>query len=354
MTPDADITDELLARIRDAIENRAALRIVGGDTKGFYGRAPQGVRLETYGHSGILAYEPSELVITARSGTPLNEIEATLAEHGQMLAFEPPHFGDGATLGGTVACGLSGPRRPWGGALRDHVLGVKIINGKGEILTFGGQVMKNVAGFDVSRLMAGALGTLGVLLEVSLKVLPLPAHEITLVNELDAERSLRFLCRLMGRSFPLSGACHWKQQLYLRFSGSEAALQRVRTDVGGDELPAGDAFWSALREQQLDFFHDLNPLWRLSLPPATPPLDLPGKEIIDWGGAQRWLVSHEPAEQIRRAAGQAGGHATAFRCRDRKTVFQPLPDGLAALHRNLKQAFDPQGLFNPGRMYPDW
>ena len=351
---DSDITDELLARVREAIQNRAALRIVGGDTKGFYGRAPQGVRLETYGHSGILDYEPSELVITARSGTPLNEIDAALAEHGQMLAFEPPHFGDGATLGGTVACGLSGPRRPWGGALRDHVLGVKIINGKGETLSFGGQVMKNVAGFDVSRLMAGALGTLGVLLEVSLKVLPRPSQEITLVSELDAKRSLRFMSALMGRSSPLSAACHHKGHLYLRVSGSEAALQRARTDIGGDELPDSDRFWSDLREQRLDLFQGINPLWRLSLPPATPPLELPGNEIIDWGGAQRWLVSHEPAERIREAAEQAGGHATAFRCRDRKTVFQPLPDGLAALHRNLKQAFDPQSLFNPGRMYPDW
>ena len=347
----ADSTRVVADRVRQAAADGTPLALRGGGSKAFYGRPPRGEVLALDGHRGILVHEPRELVLTARAGTPLAEIETQLAQHGQMLAFEPPHLGPGATLGGTIACGLSGPRRPWAGAARDFVLGVRIIDGRGRVLRFGGEVMKNVAGFDVSRLMCGALGTLGVLLEVSLKILPAPEAELTLVQEHDAQAAIAECQRLAGRPLPLSGACHHQGRLWLRLSGPTAALEAARRRIGGER--ADGEFWGQLREQTLPFFSGQAPLWRLSLPPATPPLDLPGDQLIDWGGGLRWLRSNAPAQSIRDAVAAAGGHATLFRGGDRNDPFHPLPEGLARLHRRLKRAFDPAGILNPGRLYAD-
>jgi glycolate oxidase FAD binding subunit len=349
-----DLTDALREQVKDAAARGRALNIVGFGTKAFLGRTPRGEPLVVAGHRGILSYAPTELVITARAGTPLAEIDAALADHGQLLAFEPPHFGEGATLGGTIACGLSGPRRPYAGAARDFVLGVKVINGRGEVLTFGGEVMKNVAGYDVSRLMTGAFGTLGVLLEVSLKVLPRPAREMTLVHERSADQALAAMTSWAGKPLPLSAACYDGHRLYVRLSGAESAVSSARTRIGGDELAEGAVFWERLREHHHAFFATGRPLWRLSLPPAAPLLALPGKWLLDWGGAQRWLCSEADPQTVRQAAESAGGHASLFRGGDREsTVFHPLAPPLRALHGRLKHAFDPQGILNPGRMYYD-
>lgn len=350
-----DLSRELQERVAEAAAARATLAIVGGGSKAFLGRAVQGTPLDVAGHGGVVSYEPRELVLTARAGTPLSEIENLLAAQGQMLPFEPPHFGATATLGGTIACGLSGPRRPYAGSARDHVLGVRLLNGRAEVLRFGGEVMKNVAGYDLSRLQTGAFGTLGVILEVSLKVVPRPAEEITLVQERGAADSLAYLAELARKPLPLSAACHDGARLYLRLSGAATAVAQSRGLLGGETFAEGENFWrDKIKEQQHGFFDGEMPLWRLSLPPAAPWLDLPGKVLLDWGGAQRWLRSEAPAETIRQLAAAAGGHATLFRGGDRKgEVFQPLPPAMVALHRQLKQAFDPQGLFNPGRLYSD-
>jgi glycolate oxidase FAD binding subunit len=328
------------------------LRIVGSGSKGFYGRSSLGNVLDTAGHAGILRFEPTELVLTARCGTPLSEIETVLAEHGQMLPFEPPHFGERATLGGSVACGLSGPRRPFAGSARDCILGCRILNGKGEILSFGGEVMKNVAGFDISRLMVGAMGTLGVILEATLKVLPKPERELTVCFEQSMEEALNAMNQWCAEPWPLSGLAYDGSRIYARLSGSGRAIDAVYRKFGGDVLEDGNAFWLDLREQRHEFFHSDGNLWRISLAPATPALDLPGTWFYDWGGALRWLKTEAPSETVFRAAQAAGGHATLFRGHsDDGRIFQPLPNGLSALHANLKRAFDPKGLFNPGRFY---
>ncbi|MFL6647200.1 MAG: glycolate oxidase subunit GlcE [Sulfurifustaceae bacterium] len=351
---DADRSAEIAEVVRAAARENP-LQIVGSGSKSFYGRAARGQPLRVADHRGILAHEPTELVLTARAGTPLREIEATLAESNQMLGFEPPYFADTATLGGTIACGFSGPRRPYAGSARDFVLGTRIINGKGEILSFGGQVMKNVAGYDVSRLMVGALGTLGVLLDVSLKVLPRPEHEITLTFTLQTPRAIERMNTWAAAPLPLSAACHWKDTLYLRLAGSEEALRAARTKLGGDEHPNGTTFWRALREHQLDFFADDNSLWRLSVPPASAPLPLAGSWLIDWGGAQRWLKTSARATDVWEAAARAGGHATLFRGGDRAgEVFHPLARPLAQLHSRLKRALDPATVLNPGRYSTAW
>jgi glycolate oxidase FAD binding subunit len=348
----ADRTEALQGAVAAAHASGTPVQILGGGTKTFYGREPRGVPLSLAGHTGIVSYEPTELVISARSATPLAEIEAVLAANRQMLAFEPPHFGPGATLGGCVASGISGPRRPYGGAVRDHVLGVRLLNGKGEVLRFGGEVMKNVAGYDVSRLMTGAMGTLGVLLEVSLKVLPRPAVELTLRQSATVGHAIEAMGRWAGHPLPVSAAAFDGESLYLRLSGAESGVRAARGQIGGELVADGEGFWERLREHRHAFFASSMPLWRLSVPPAAPALDLPGKSLLDWGGAQRWLLSDAPASKIREAAAGTGGHACLFRGADRQgEVFHPLAPALEGLHRNLKRAFDPAGILNPGRLY---
>jgi len=347
MKSDADIGRALQDEVRAAAASHTALAIAGGGTKTFYTGTRQGKPFAVTGHRGIVSYEPTELVVTARAGTPLAEIEAALSEKGQMLGFEPPHFGQAATLGGTIACGFSGPRRPYAGSARDFVLGTKIINGKGEILKFGGEVMKNVAGYDVSRLMVGALGTLGVLLEVSLKVLPKPAKEVTLSFEMPADKAIATMNAWAGQPLPLSAACHTGDTLYVRLSGTEPGVRAAHAKLGGNVLKQGDEFWRELREHQRGFFQDAAPLWRLSVPPATPPINLPGQWIIDWGGAQRWLISDASANATRQHAENVGGYATLFRHEKMNgTTSRPLPAVLATLHQNLKRAFDPHAVLN--------
>jgi glycolate oxidase FAD binding subunit len=351
---DQDISTGLQDSIRAAREKRSAVCIRGGDSKAFYGRTAAGEPLQVSGHRGIVNYEPTELVISARAGTPLSELEQILDAQQQMLAFEPPHYGDDATLGGTIACNLSGPRRVSAGAARDFVLGCRIINGKGEILSFGGEVMKNVAGYDVSRLMCGALGTLGVLLEVSLKVLPRPEAETTLSLQVSDRNALGKLHAWAQQPLPVSASCYDGSNLHVRLSGAQGAVSAARKLMGGDELPDAGRFWHRLREQRHAFFSTRQPLWRLSLASATPPLPVPGKWLYEWGGALRWLVSDAAPEVIRAAVENVGGHAMLFRGGDRRdSVFHALPDGLLRIHKNLKQAFDPDGILNPGRMYPD-
>lgn len=348
------ILDQFAEAIRQAIARRRPIRIRGSGSKDFYGGAAQGEVLDTTAYRGIIDYAPEELVITARAGTPLAEIEAALAAHGQMLPFEPPHFGPRATLGGCIAAGLSGPRRASLGAVRDFVLGVQIMDGNADPLRFGGQVMKNVAGYDVSRLMAGSLGTLGLILEMSLKVLPRPKAEATVQFECDEAQALEKMNRWAGEPLPISATCYHDHVLTLRLSGAETAVQAAQTKLGGQVLAAGEEFWRGIREQSANFFRGNAPLWRLSLS-STAALDLPGKQLIEWGGALRWVFTEAEAGVVRAAVEQVRGQGTLFRSTTKpQSVFHPLPKPLMALHRRMKRAFDPHGIFNIGRMYSDF
>jgi glycolate oxidase FAD binding subunit len=349
---DTDQTEVLAEQVRDASAQGRALRLHGYDSKDFLGhRNDEHEPLDLKDHRGIVRYEPTELVITVRGGTPLAEVEQALAENGQMLAFEPPYFDGKGSIGGAIASGLGGPRRPWGGAPRDLLLGVVLLDGQGRVLRFGGEVMKNVAGYDVSRLMAGALGTLGALLEVSIKVLPAPAVERTLVLALPHEAAMRRMRDLARQPAPLSGACYWDDRLYLRLSGNRSSVDAWQKQIGGD-AGEGIGFWQELRDHRLSFFADRQPLWRLSLAPATPRLECEHRVLTDWGGAQRWVHSDMPPHTIRDEVAKTGGHAILFRHGD-KTVpaFHPLNVVRERLHRGLKQTFDPNGILNPGRQY---
>ena len=350
---DRDGTDDLLAQVREAAARGTALRIVGGDTKRFYGRAIDGVPLATRGHAGNLRHDPAELVLTARGGTPLVEIETQLASHGQRLPFEPPHFGSNATLGGTVAAGLAGPARAWAGPLRDYVLGARILTGDGRVLRFGGEVMKNVAGYDVARLMAGSLGVLGLLLDVSLKVPPTAAAERTLALELDEAQALEHLASLARGALPVTASSWIDGRLYLRFEGSTETLDAVAVRVGGELLPDCGSFWSSLREQTHPFFAGEQPLWRCTVPGLVGPLSRGGEPLVEWNGMQRWYRGIVDAAAFE-AAAAVGGHATLFRHHtDAAEVFTPLAPPLLRLHRELKRVFDPAGILNRGRMYAD-
>lgn len=347
----------LKGRVRSASARGVPLRLRGGGSKDWYGDARRGELLDTRDWRGIVAYEPSELVITARCGTSLAELEQALDAQGQMLACEPPHFGGGATVGGMVASGLSGPRRQAAGAVRDFVLGTVLMNGAGEELTFGGQVMKNVAGYDVSRLLAGSLGTLGLILQVSLKVLPKPVAEHSLRLVLPQSEALLRLNEWGREGLPISASAWHDGELTVRLSGAAAAVRVARTELGGALLADAVAFWRSLRDQSAPFFvaaGDLG-LWRLSLPTCSPMLEWDGPQLIEWGGAQRWLPGTADAAVVRAAALRAGGHATLFRrAGHRDDTFQPLAAPLAALHGRLKHNFDPAGIFNPGRLYKEF
>ncbi|HEU4775953.1 MAG TPA: glycolate oxidase subunit GlcE [Telluria sp.] len=346
--------DHFRDQILGAAASGGKLRLRGGGSKDWYGQGVEGEVLDTRGFCGIVDYEPTELVITARCGTPLAEIEAALAERGQMLAFEPPHFG-AATFGGAIASGLSGPRRASAGAVRDFVLGTVLMDGTGETLTFGGQVMKNVAGYDVSRLLAGSLGTLGLLLQASVKVLPRAVRETSVRFAMSEIEALERLNMWGGQPLPISASCWHDGMLTLRLSGAGAAVDAAERLLGGGPVSDADAYWASLREQRHAWFADADNLWRLSVPSATGAIILRGEQLIEWGGAQRWLkAASDPAtaHNIRRAVKAVGGHAALFRGGDKSVgVFHPLAPAVAAIHQRLKASFDPSQVFNPGRMY---
>lgn len=344
------------ARILAASREGTPLLLRGGGSKDWYGQHVAGDVFDTRAYAGVVDYEPTELVITARCGTPLAEIEALLAQQGQMLAFEPPRFGAASTIGGVVASGLSGPRRAAAGAVRDFVLGAQLMDGRGELLSFGGQVMKNVAGYDVSRLLAGSLGTLGLITQVSLKVLPLPLREATIRFEMDEIAALDRMNEWAGQPLPISATCWHDGLLTVRLSGAQAALKAALLRLGGDALANGEAFWNGLRDQQREFFTAPGELWRLSVPSGASALVLRGEQLIEWGGAQRWLkVEQGVADDIRRVAAAAGGHATRYRAGAGlgagSGAIHPLAPPVARIHQRLQAAFDPAGIFNRGRMY---
>ena len=354
--------DALIARVHAARASKTPLNICGGNTKTFYGEAPQGEPLDVRGLAGISSYEPSELVVTARAGTPLAELEAALAAQGQCLPFEPPRFSAGGTVGGMVAAGLAGPSRAAVGSVRDHLLGATLLDGRGQVLSFGGQVMKNVAGYDVSRLLAGSMGVLGVICEVSIKVLPLPVASATLRFELDEATALRQLNTWGGQPLPINASAWWSGALVLRLSGAAAAVQAAVTRLGGEVVdpPLAAAFWAGLRDQTDEFFVGAHKavaagatLWRLSVPQTAAPLALTGEHLVEWGGAQRWVVTTTPAAAVRAAAAQAGGHATVFVGNKAGGALAPLPAALRQIHQGLKAEFDPERIFNPGRLYAD-
>ena len=362
MTGPAPALARLVEQVQDARRARSALDIVGGGSKRFYGEAPRGVPLATCELAGISSYEPAELVVTARAGTPLAELEAALAAEGQYLPFEPPRFGAHGTVGGMVAAGLAGPARAAAGSVRDHVLGVTMLDGRGELLCFGGRVIKNVAGYDVSRLLAGSLGVLGVICEVSLKVMPVLPASTTLRFGLDERTALARLNEWGGRPLPLRASSWCDGTLRVRLAGARAAVDDAVRSLGGAvvEPVLAAAYWTGLRDQHDEFFGAARAavaqgaaLWRLSLPPSGAPLGLSGRQLIEWGGAQRWLYGGAPAADVRGAAAAAGGHATLYLAEDRSAgVFTALSSVLARIHRELKAAFDPDRVFNPGRLYP--
>lgn len=365
----------LCERIRDHAARRAPLAIRGGGSKDFYGAPmPAAAVLDMTPCAGVVAYEPKELVLTVRAGTPLAEVQRVLAAERQMLPFEPPHFGgfdpadasrSRATIGGAVGAGLSGPRRPYAGAVRDFVLGVRIVNGKGEALAFGGRVIKNVAGYDVSRLMAGSWGQLGVITEVSLKVLPLPAAETTLRFACTQDEALRRLAAWGRQPLPLNASC-WvhadgQELLYVRLRGARAAVDAAASAMGGERLDDVADDWQACRDQRLPWFTGMtgdHALWRLSVPQTAPVLALPGgvdAPLIEWHGGLRWVQAPLAAgDALRAAARSVGGNATLFRApgaggTGATADFYPESPALRAIHERLKQAFDPAGIFNTGR-----
>jgi len=350
-SPDANHSEALIEQVKQALANRTPVKIRGGNSKAFLGRTVDGLEIDTRPHRGIVNYDPTELLITARAGTPLSELEAALDAAEQMLPFEPPLADQGATVGGMIATGLSGPRRPWVGAVRDFVLGTRVINGDGHHLRFGGEVMKNVAGYDLSRLFTASFGCLGLLTEVSIKVLPKPRHTATLALSLTPEAALTQLAEWGQRALPISAAAHDGNTLYLRLEGGEGSLKDARNRLGGDGVDSG--YWSQLNARTLPFFTDPLPLWRISLPHNTPLFALPGAQFLDWGGAQRWLKSDAPADAIRAIVRTYDGSATCYTPGITDSPFAPLPAILMRYHCQLKAKLDPLRIFNPGRMYSE-
>lgn len=346
----ADLLQPLMEEIRSCVETGRGIRIAAGGSKGFLGeRQPADLHeLDVSGHQGVISYEPKELVLRARAGTPLAELRQLLASEGQLLGFEPPDFGEPATLGGAVAAGTSGPRRPWAGAVRDFVLGAGLITGQGEHLKFGGQVMKNVAGFDVSRLLCGAMGTLGVITDVSLKVLPAPKAETTLVREMSVADAHRAMIAVSNTAMPVSATCYANGRLSVRLSGSEAGVKVAAEKLGGDIV--GNEFWDEVANLRIEALAVATRLWRLSVPRTSTAL-LGESQVIEWGGALRWLA--DPQADPRQALDE--GHATLYRApkEDQVPRFTPLTGVLLRLHHRLKQTFDPAGIMNPGRLYRD-
>lgn len=347
---DVDIESELTSQVAAVAATGGTLQVVGNASKRFYGEAVDALAIEVGAHSGIIDYDPAELVITLRAGCQLREVEALLARNRQMFAFEPPHFAADASIGGMVASGLAGPRRGFAGSIRDYVLGAKLIDGRGEVLQFGGRVIKNVAGFDLSRLLVGSLGTLGIILEVSMRVMPMHAMELTLAfAHSSADEHIRWINELGSHPYPLSASAWHQGVSRLRLSGSEQGVRHASAELGGDEV---EFDWSGLREQSHEFFIESSPLTRVALPPACPDLLRDESQLIEWGGAQRWLCGEADVGTLRQLVDGEGGCVCAFRNHAPGTpVFHPLAAAMLKLQRNIKSSFDPAGVFNVGRIY---
>lgn len=349
------LANKIASTVKTAYSDRTPLNITGAGTKSFLGQTAGSAQpLDVTGHSGIIEYDPAELVLVARAGTPLKEIELLLSKNRQMLGFEPPLVESGATLGGAVAAGLAGPRRAYTGGVRDFILGATFVNGKGEIVTAGGKVMKNVAGFDLFRPMARSMGTLGVLLKIAIRVLPIPESEKTLLHwENDQLCALRKMNKWPCETQAIS-ATNWDgRQIRIRLSGSSSGIEHARSIIGGEFID-GTRFWQDLNNFRLDFFRDTQRLWRISLAPMSEPFGAGPKQLIDWGGAQRWLKSDDPPESIRSRASQLGGHAECFSEDETVATFHPLEGNVLAVNRRLKAALDPAGILNPGRIHPEF
>jgi len=351
----ADLSQQLQEQVLQARAGGEKLNIVGGGTKTFIGREPNlnAGTLNVSEHTGIVDYHPVELVMTVRAGTTLSDIEAVLAEQDQALHFEPPHFRPESTIGGTLACNLSGPSRPWAGSVRDQVLGVRLLNGKGEHLRFGGEVMKNVAGYDVSRLQAGALGTLGLITEISLKVMPSPAASLTLVQDMAMDEVLHYMNSRTAEPKPITAACWVDGKVYLRLAGAKSAVEATAEKWSGDVMEKGEAFWRSVQDMQHEFFagNDL-PLWRFSVGSTAANPAIEGKWLIDWAGSQRWFRGAGELSDMEPLARAAGGQVSLFRGGDRGgEVMHRQPNALKTIQRRVKSSFDPDGIFNPGRLY---
>ncbi len=348
--PEQDLASQFQEQIRESVANALPLQITGNGSKAFYGNASEGDELKVAGHSGVIDYDPAELVITLRAGCRLADVEALLAEKNQMFAFEPPHFSENATIGGIVATGIAGPRRAFAGGVRDYILGVKLLDGRGDILNFGGRVIKNVAGFDVSRLMVGAMGTLGVLLEVSLRVIPRFQSELSLGFEHEsAEQHIHWINELCGQPYPISASMWHAGKSTIRLSASEQGIKSAVHKLGGEKHSED---WAALKEQTHAFFVGRQQVSRISLPPTTQ-FQLDAEQLIEWGGAQRWLVGEIDAPVLRHRLQHFQGSLCLFRHREASDpAFQVLDEPMHALHRNLKSRFDPARIFNRGRLFP--
>lgn len=350
------LLNEWSERIKLATQQKTPLRLQGGGSKLFYGETTEGELFDLRAHTGIVAYAPSELVVTVNSGTPLAELEQVLAEKNQFLPFEPPHFGPNATVAGCIAAGLAGPRRAAAGGAKDFVLGAHLLDGSGQYLRFGGQVMKNVAGYDVSRLLCGSLGSLGVITQLSLKVLPLPEHELTVKLAIEQADALQRINTLSAEPLPISASVWLNDHLYVRLSGAPSPIEVAVQAIGGESLPPEQAqdFWQQIKEQTHTFFAEKpnHTLWRLSVPSTSVPILAEHEQLIEWGGALRWLHSQQEAEHIRAAVAKVGGTATAFRNGPEATpYFHPQAPINLKIQQRLKEKFDPAGIFNPGRFY---
>ncbi len=353
---DSDDGARIVAAVEQAAAARKPLQVVGQGSKAERFAPPTAAaraeRLSTLDHCGVLHYAPDELVLEARAGTPLAEIEALLARHHQVLPFEPPRLRGAGTLGGAVAAGLSGPARPWRGSVRDAVLGVELVNGLGERLRFGGRVVKNVAGYDVSRLQVGAFGAFGCLLSIAVRVLPAPTLTVTVHQSVACDTALAQLAHLPARALPLTGTAFVDGRLSLRLAGAPRAVLAAAAELGGERVE-GDLLWPALRDQQHDFFRLGDVRWRASLPPGTGALPGDAQALIEWGGAQRWYRAADAGsdrlqgtdlDELQSAVRAAGGSLVPFAA----APWAQVSGARAVLQTRLRRAFDPHDLFGEG------
>jgi glycolate oxidase FAD binding subunit len=358
-------TRSLSERIQQASQAGQAFELLGHGSKRFYGGVPEGtpwVLSNEPALQDIRAFEPAELYVCAGAGMALSELESALAQQGQYLACEPPMFAGQGTIGGLIATGLSGPGRAYAGGVRDQLLGLSLIDGQGQLMKFGGTVMKNVAGFDVARLMCGAMGTLGLIVEATFKLSPLPRATLTLRFEASQSDALHAMNKAAGQGLPLSASAWWDGSLLIRLAGSPEALAAAAKQLGGETLPQdlANTFWAGLRHQSDEFFVGAMraigagsgvAIWRLSVPSTAPALSAPGEQLVEWGGALRWLVTPLGADGVRELVRRSGGQATLYAALEKPcAALEPFSGAVAQVHKRLKAQFDPAGVFNPGRL----